>query len=211
MMSVIDFPHVPTAHEVETFSGRYVDVSNPRADSIVLEDIAHALSNVCRYGGHCSRFYSVAEHAVFVSLRLQRKGYSTSVQLGGLHHDDSEAFLGDIPRPMKPLLGEQYKAMTRVMDEAIVDALDELPRHGVTEETFHDHRVKAADNWSLFVEARALLPSQGASWWDGAQGADAWDLGEMPSRIIVPDYWLGGLPPEEARELFLARHRKLVS
>jgi hypothetical protein len=66
--------HTPTKHEVETFSGLYVDTEDPRPDTIRLEDIAHALANTCRYGGHCSRFYSVAEHAVFCSIRIERKG-----------------------------------------------------------------------------------------------------------------------------------------
>ena len=57
--------HTPTKHEVETFSGLYVDTKSPKPETIRLEDVAHALANTCRYGGHCLRFYSVAEHAVF--------------------------------------------------------------------------------------------------------------------------------------------------
>lgn len=190
--------------EVETFSGQFVDVNDPRPSSIKLEDIAHALSQTCRYGGHCRRFYSVAEHAVFVSHRIARRGHGVLRQLAGLHHDDAEAYLGDIPRPLKPLLTD-FSALEDRMDRAIVAALD-LP---FTTRAFHDAEVKTADNWSLFVEAKFLLPSQGEGWGDGEQGAFRWDL-ELPGRIVVPDYWLAGVPPEAAERLFLERHAELT-
>lgn len=193
-----------TENEVETFSGVYVDVSNPQPDTITLEDVAHALAYTCRYGGHCARFYSVAEHAVFVSRRLERRGASRSLQLAGLHHDDAEAYLGDIPRPLKPLLGFGYEALTARMDKAIAEALN-LP----SDPSFH-RETKKADNWSLFVEAKHLLPSGGKGWWDGEQGAEKWGLGDIPSRIVIPDYWLGGLNPAEAETLFLERHKELT-
>ena len=198
--------HIPTDHEVETFTGRYVDVGNPRADSIVLEDIAHALANTCRYGGHCKTFYSVAEHSVFCSIRVERQGYGRAYALAALHHDDAEAFLGDIPRPMKPLLGEAYEQMSDTMDAAIAEALG-LP---FGPEVFHADPVKEADNWALFVEAKHLLPSQGKLWWSGAQGADKYITTPLPSRIVVPDYWRDGIGPKAAETLYIARHHALT-
>jgi hypothetical protein len=195
----------PTAYEVETFTGRFVDTKRPKASTIWLEDIAHALAQTCRYGGHCQKFYSVAEHAVFVSRRLQRQGFGLYTVLGGLHHDDSEAYLGDIPRPMKGLLGNAYKLLTRRMDAAIQTALN-LPDWN--DATVHT-AIKAADNWSLFVEARHLLPSEGRLW-DGHEEGAAWADGQ-PRRIITPDYWQGGLSPEEAKDLYLGRHAELLS
>lgn len=198
--------YTPSAHEVETFSGRFVDVSKPDPETINLEDIAHALAQTCRYGGHCQAYYSVAEHAVFVSRRLERKGFSNEVQLAGLHHDDAEAYLGDIPRPIKPLLGRAYIKMTDDMDAAICDGLA-LP---FTPAAFHGEEIKAADNWSLFVEARNLLPSQGRGWWGGGQGSDDWELGGLPSKIIIPDYFYAGLPTNAANVLYLDRHAELA-
>jgi hypothetical protein len=195
--------HTPTAHEVETFSGKYVNLADPDPATIDLNDIAHALSNVCRFGGHCRRFYSVAEHAVFVSKRLERKGFNVAMQLAGLHHDDAEAYLGDIPRPLKPLLGKAYEVMSDKMDAAIVEALG-LP---FGPEVFHRQTVKDADNWSLFVEARHLLPSGGRTWTEGAQGAEAWGLHDLPSRIVTPDYWYCGQAP---KSMFLERHTELT-
>jgi hypothetical protein len=205
--------HVPGAHEIETFTGRFVDTRNPSDESIVLEDIAHALANICRYGGHCQPFYSVAEHAVFVSKRLERQGEARPVQLAGLHHDDAEAYLGDIPRPLKPLLGKAYKDLSDRMDAAICRALarPETSPPWLRPANFHEPEVKTADSWSLFVEARALLPSQGRGWSDGAQGAGSWELESMPSRIVTPDYFLGGVEPSVAESLFLNRHKELTS
>lgn len=199
--------YVPSKHEIETFSGQFVDVSNPSVANIKLEDIAHALGAICRYGGHCKRFYSVAEHAVFVSRRLERQGHAPVMQLAGLHHDDSEAFLSDIPRPMKPLLGKTYERMTDRMDRAITEALELAG--GAAQ--FHTTEVKAADNWALMVEARHLLPSEGRLWFQGAQGAAQWGLGKMPSRIVTPDYWLGGIIPDHAAVLFTNRHKELIA
>jgi hypothetical protein len=197
--------YVPTDNEIETFTGNYVDTRNPDWATITVTDIAHALSSVCRYGGHCRRFYSVAEHAVFVSVRLERKGYDWDTVFGGLHHDDPEAYLGDIPRPLKPLLGKSYELLTNKMEAAIMKSLD-LPN--ITKEQYL--QIKEADNWALFVEARHLLPSQGKGWWDGGQSSQTWGIETLPSRIITPDYWKGGLPPEAAEHLFLARHRELL-
>lgn len=193
-------------YEVETFTGQFVNVKSPDPDTINLEDIAHALSQTCRYGGHCQEYMSVAEHAVFVSVRLERQGYGRRTQLAGLHHDDAEAYLGDIPRPMKPLLGPRYAHMTDRMDHAIVTGL-KLP---LTAEDFHDTNVKDADNFSLFVEARHLLPSKGKGWWNNEQGSYRWDLEGLPSRIVVPDYWKGGLLPKDACAMFLGRHQELL-
>lgn len=193
--------HTPTAQEIETASGLYLDVASPNPEMIQVDDIAHALSNICRYGGHCSPFYSVAEHAVFVSKRLERKGHSKETQLAGLHHDDAEAYLGDIPRPIKPLLGKPYERMTNKVDAAIFAALD-LPL--TDDDPLHDPIIKEADNWALLVEARHLLPSKGLYWDSHAEGK-TWTAGQ-PDRIITPDYWRGGLQPEEAEALYLERH-----
>lgn len=195
----------PADFEIETYSGLFVDTKNPDPATIRLSDISHALSQTCRYGGHCRAYYSVAEHAVLVSKRLERKGYGWLVQLAGLHHDDAEAYLGDIPRPMKPLLGKAYERLSDRMDKAILIGL-ELPLD--VQELHLDH-IKSADNWALWIEARYLLVSQGRGWADGGQGAAKWGL-EVPSRVVTPDYWTRGLNPVSAREGFERRHASLI-
>jgi uncharacterized protein len=82
--------------KIETYSGRWFEPLNPNPADINIGDIAHALSNQCRFSGHTSRHYSVAEHSVHVSKKLP-----TGLMLFGLLHDASEAYLVDIPAPLK--------------------------------------------------------------------------------------------------------------
>jgi len=144
---------------------------------------------------------------VFCAERIRRQGGGRWQQLAALHHDDAEAYLGDIPRPLKPLLGKPYERLTERMDTAIVTALD-LP---FNQTVLHDAKVKEADNWALFVEARNLLPSQGKHWWDGDQGAEKWGLPPLPQRIIIPDYYMRYVvSPRNARDMYLRRHKQLM-
>lgn len=197
--------YVPSSHEVETFTGKYVDTKRPDPVDICIEDIAHALSQICRYGGHCAHRYTVAQHSIFVVERLRRRGVGKKIQLAGLLHDASEAYLGDIPRPMKGLLGRSYTILTDRMDAAIHEALD-LP-FPVT--WFHAPEVKDADNWSLFVEAKHLLPSQGINW-AGSQLED-WGVRQdgLPTRIVTPPYWRGREVEEDVESEFLTLYHDL--
>lgn len=197
-------------HMVETFSGRYVDTKNPDPATICIEDIAHALSQICRYGGHCLYPYSVGQHSVFVSERVKRQGHPRNIQLAALLHDSPEAFLGDVPRPTKSLFGPTYSRLTHRMEVAIDTALN-LKEHDLCWEDFDDPRVKDADNWALFVEAKYLLPSRGINW-SGSQ-LDEWGVkyGNLPSRIITPDYWRNRQDPEDVEAEFLIRYGLLTS
>ncbi len=78
-------------------SGILFDVFNPKIEDIKIIDIAHALSNLCRYGGHCPKFYSVGQHSVLCSL----KPGTPQEQMEALLHDSSEAYLIDLPKPIK--------------------------------------------------------------------------------------------------------------
>ena len=81
---------------IQTYSGLKMYPLDPRPEEICLEDIAHALSNICRFTGHCKEFYSVAQHSIYVSVHVSREN-----ALWGLLHDASEAYLCDIARPVK--------------------------------------------------------------------------------------------------------------
>jgi hypothetical protein len=88
---------------IRTISGKYVNVFEPKVEMICIEDIAHALSNQCRFAGHTPYFYSVAQHS-----NLCFELASPEHKLAALLHDASEAYLCDIPRPIKLRLPE-YK------------------------------------------------------------------------------------------------------
>ncbi|RUV69652.1 MAG: hypothetical protein EOR26_05075 [Mesorhizobium sp.] len=93
-----------------TFSGKRFWPLDPMPDELVIEDIAHALSLQCRYGGHCVRFYSVAEHSVHLARHV-----SPPNRLWALLHDASEAYLADVPRPVKSHLTGYRDAEAGVM------------------------------------------------------------------------------------------------
>jgi len=92
-----------TPNCIRTFTGIYINVFEPTLEMICIEDIAHALSNQCRFGGHLSKFYSVAQHSILCN-NLVNDEY----KLSALLHDASEAYLLDIPRPIKQGL-KNYK------------------------------------------------------------------------------------------------------
>ncbi len=186
-------------NEIETFTGRFVNTKWPDPKTIVLEDIAHALANTCRFGGHTKTFYSVAEHAVLVSRRVEEVFDIRWLAMAALHHDDAEAYLLDVPRPMKPLLEPEYAHLTKRMNRAICESTVNAGPPWFYPKDFNSTRIRYADNWALSVEAYELMFSQGANWQNPVE------------YIETPDYWQGGLTPTEAEGLYLSRHWELVS
>lgn len=87
-----------------TYSGRVIDFGNFGPHDVDISEVANALSHLCRFGGHCKTFYSVAQHAVLVAQELEANGCDRMTIYTGLHHDDSEAYLGDVVKPLKMLL-----------------------------------------------------------------------------------------------------------
>lgn len=101
--------------EIQTYSGELFDPFNPDMEKIRIVDIAHALSNQPRFAGHTQVFYSVAEHCINVARRVDRK-----FALAALLHDASEAYLLDIPSPLKrsPVF-ELYRSYERTLQSMI--------------------------------------------------------------------------------------------
>lgn len=98
---------------LSTFTGKKFFPFDPQPDQICIEDIAHGLSLLCRFSGQCPRFFSVAEHSIYVADSLP-----DNLKLEGLLHDASEAYLADIPRPLKVGLPE-YKAIESIVEKVI--------------------------------------------------------------------------------------------
>jgi hypothetical protein len=99
---------------IQTYSARKFWPMDPRPEEVHIEDIAHSLALQCRYAGHCLRFYSVAEHSVLMARHLAPLG--PYVAMWALLHDASEAYLVDVPRPVKPFLDGYVAAEKAVMD-----------------------------------------------------------------------------------------------
>lgn len=97
-----------------TYRGRSFDPLHPDSDQLDLADIAHALSLLCRGGGHTRYFYSVAQHALACCMEARQRGYDERVQLACLLHDASEAYLCDLIRPLKQRMPEYQKAEDRL-------------------------------------------------------------------------------------------------
>ncbi len=89
---------------IKTHSGIMFDPLAPDQEFIKIEDIAHALSMLCRANGHFKSFYSVGQHCINCAAEAAARGYSRRVQLGCLLHDGSEAYLSDVTRPVKEVL-----------------------------------------------------------------------------------------------------------
>jgi hypothetical protein len=103
----------PSTVWMQLYSGKPFYPWNPDEDSINILDIAHALSMVCRYNGHCVRFYSVAEHSVLLSYAVDPEH-----ALWALLHDAAEAYIGDMVRPLKPHI-EDFKSIERSLEQTI--------------------------------------------------------------------------------------------
>jgi hypothetical protein len=185
---------------IQTFTGRQFWPLNPYPEEIFIEDIAHALSLVCRYTGHCKEFYSVAEHSVRVSYQAQKLYLKADpspgrferariVALCGLLHDASEAYIADVSRPVKhsAIFGPIYKAIEANLELQINRRFNLPPMLPL---------VKQADNQLLATERQDLMATPPRAW-----SADAQPL----EYKIEP--WLS----DQAEHIFLYRFHALQS
>lgn len=137
-----------TGHaSIQTFTGRFVKPYELTAADVDVRDIAHALSNVCRFQGHVREFYSVAQHSVLCA--------SLNPTLPTLLHDATEAYACDLAGPLKrdTELGRMYKGVERLIARAIEEAFSLEP------DALEARDVKRADWAMLQVEGRQLMPA----------------------------------------------------
>jgi len=169
---------------IQTYSGRRFTPTNPNPDAIVIQDIAHSLSMQCRFGGHVKNFYSVAQHCVLVSHICNFED-----AFWGLMHDATEAYLVDVPRPIKRSgLMDAYLEFEDKVQTAI------CKRFGLTGK--EPASVKKADTILLATEARDLLPNLRSDW----------SIKETP----LP-FKINPLGPREAKDLFMKRFFELTN
>lgn len=170
---------------MQTFTGGRFWPLDPRPAEIHLADIAHALSLQCRYGGHCLRFYSVAEHSVHLA-----RVASPEAALWALLHDASEAYLADMVRPLKRSMPEYQAAEDRVM-AAVHRAFGLDPAQEPAE-------VKALDNRILIDERAQVMRPTG----------EIWNYGGATDPLgISLEFW----SPERAEREFLDAYAALRS
>ena len=134
---------------IMTQSGRMFFFEHPDPRSIVIEDIAHALSQICRFTGHVRCHYSVAEHSIRVSNMAELK-YGREFAKEGLLHDAAEAYVSDLNGPLKRLVGEGYKKWEGVAEEAVAN------KFGY--KTPKSKEVKDCDGVVYLTEKRDLFP-----------------------------------------------------
>ena len=141
---------------VVTFSGKKFFPLDVRSSDICIEDIAHALSLQCRFGGHVKRHYSVGQHSIHVADEMRKviPGCMKSVQLRGLLHDASEAFLIDLPRPLKQIQDFSVYRNIEAATQGVIYHKYGLPANL---KLMVDEGIKVADNLLLAKEAKDLL------------------------------------------------------
>lgn len=141
---------------IGTYSGGSFNVLDPRPSDVRLIDIAHSLAHICRYTGHTSQLWSVAAHCLEVSDRLGRLGCTFTEQLQGLVHDASEAYLVDLPRPLKQNVWPEYRAIEARVEAAICVALD-VPRP-------FSSIVHTVDDIMVYAEVANFFPPNTFMW-----------------------------------------------
>jgi len=181
--------HGPAIHgmklrpEIMTVSGKYFNFLDCDPDTYDINDIAHALSMLCRYTGHTKLFYSVAQHSVMVS-QLVPKEHA----LAGLLHDAAEFVLGDVSSPLKQLLPD-YKMWEKHVEKAI------FKKFGLPESL--PPTIKVADVKMLATEQRDLM---------GA-GAEDWIITENIKPLPEP---IKPMSSAQAYAVFLTRYRDIT-
>ena len=173
---------------IQTYSGGIIDFVEPRNSQFNIEDIAHGLANTCRYSGQCKRHYNVATHSVVVTLFVP-----DHLQFEALLHDATEAFMADIPTPLKQLLRD-YQTMEHRMEKAIREHFG-LPADMSPE-------VKRADHIALAIEKPILMGKSAIHW-------DLPDIDPMEARVIISKSLINCATIESSKRLFLDTFNEL--
>jgi len=173
---------------IQTLSGRRVNPLDAAPEDIEPGDIAQALSNICRFGGHSRFFYSVAQHSVIVCDLLEERGAAPDELMAALLHDAAEAYLGDLPHKHRSELGAAFRVAEKRL-EAVIAERFALPDASA--------RVKPLDRALLATERRTF--SDVAWHWPELDGAEELDLEIEP--------WF----PARAREEFTSRYERIAA
>lgn len=179
-----------------TFKGNKINPLNLQPEDICLEDIAHALSMKCRWGGFCDPFYSVAQHSILVCEEVQRRKKSVTNAKAALLHDASEAYLPDIPAPIK----SSFYVRSKYLGNEKLHVSYSTREGEILELIFEKYGIKY-DNPSLIKEIDvAIRNDEAAALMEGIGG---WDLSNRLGLTIEP--WT----PMDAEDFFLKKAEEL--
>lgn len=164
---------------IETYTGKRFDYENIESNIIDITDIAHALSNTCRFNGHSSEFYSVAEHSINVALATPRH------MLPALLHDATEAYMPDVSKPLKgywntffDLEGFEDRMMKHIYQQLGIPIDDEIWK-----------KIKISDYAMLRRERDFLFKDK--------------ELWEFPENIPILTLNIAKWSPQVAEKMFL--------
>ena len=181
---------------IATFSGRLVAPFHLTVEDICLNDIAHALSNKCRFTGHSREFYSVGQHSVLVAKtavsllpKSASKATRNMVRTWGVLHDGDEAYTPDFPTPLKVL--PEFRFLKEL---GIEIRMTIMKKYGLPFE--EPEEVQQADKIVLATEKRDLMNNP-------INGSWAVKLPDPLDKIIVP------LSPRKAKKYFLNYLKKI--
>jgi len=136
---------------IQLYSGEYFDYTRPDDGPYHITDIARSLSNLCRYTGHVSHFYSVAQHCVLASQMAP-----PFLQMAALLHDAAEAYLGDVNSPLKTMLPD-YARLEEQVERALFERFH-VPWEQMAQ-------IKSIDWKMLATERFALMPLDDTNYW----------------------------------------------
>lgn len=173
-----------------TASGVAFDLAAPDPQDVRPFDVAHALSNRSRFGGHALRFYSVAEHSLRVSDEVPAR-----LALAALLHHAAEAYLGDVAGPVRA-----FAPVLFVTEHRVLEAVG--TRFGVALRDLLSGEVREADRRALVRERAALLPPSPRPWPE--------DQHVRVSPTSLRRREVMGLRPRAARTAFLERLDELT-
>lgn len=132
-------------HKTCTYTGKILDFLNPKPEQICIEDIAHALSNLCRYTGHTKVFYSVAEHSVRMAMDNNLPGNP----LTKLLHDSAEAYIGDIVLPLQEIFPKKE------IETKLLEIISKALGHQI----LMTSEIRKSDRTMMVTEIRDLMPA----------------------------------------------------
>ncbi len=179
---------------IETYSGQKVSFPFPEPRAIKIQDIAHGLSHVCRFSGQCSHFYSVAQHSINMTIELNKRGCGPRLLLLALLHDASEAYIGDMPSPLKRLI-PAYREIEKTVLQAIWNGLQITPPA-----QWEKAVIKRADELLLGYEAEALM-----------RCSDSWNQRYIKGKTLLSPKYFDYTQPEIIESQFLAAFNSLTS